>query len=94
MSILMTKVPGYVILSLHQTHTFRLITATLFPGVEFLFSITQVIDFRQGRTTCEKGPNKSPDQCHAFILNKRIFETIELICEHKGKGINKGYVKS
>ena len=25
-------------------------TATLFPGVEFLFSITQVIDFKQGRT--------------------------------------------
>lgn len=33
-------------------HTFRLITATLLAGVEFLFSITQVIDLRQGRIIC------------------------------------------
>lgn len=32
--------------------TFRLITATRFAGMEFLFSITHVIDLRQGRMTC------------------------------------------
>lgn len=51
------------IVSLLQMHTFRLMTATLFPGAEFLFSIAQVIDFRQGSTTYRK------TQINAMILH-------------------------
>lgn len=46
-------------------------TATLFPGDEFLFSMTQVIDFRQGSTTY----TKSEDQYASAFYGKENYET-------------------
>lgn len=76
------KFPVVFMLSLHQLHTFKLITATLFPGTEFLFSITQVIDFRQGRTTYAIGPNKG-----------QISLMLELTSEKEGGNKNNEYMK-
>ena len=63
------------VLKFYHTYTFKLMTATLFPGVEFLFSITQVIDFKQGRTGYIKETHKfiKSISCSS-IQNQRINE--------------------